>query len=110
MSAPTILDATANDSLAAGRRRRPRPAAAAVSGGVLPATRKVLIAFAVLTLLAANQLLVVASFTDRYFAWTISVRADLGVPRRRVRRGLPARRARPPAATGGERSGWPWSP
>ena len=42
---------------------------------MLPATRKVLVAFAVLTLLATNQLVVVASFTDRYFAWTISVRA-----------------------------------
>jgi hypothetical protein len=42
---------------------------------VLPATRKVLVAFTVLTLLAANQLLVVASITDRYFAWTISLRA-----------------------------------
>jgi hypothetical protein len=44
------------------------------TGGVLVATRRVLIAFAVLTALAANQLLVVASFTDRLFAWTISVR------------------------------------
>jgi hypothetical protein len=42
--------------------------------GVLVATRRVLIAFAVLTALAANQLIVVASFTDRLFAWTISVR------------------------------------
>ena len=31
-------------------------------------------AFAVLTLLATNQLLVVAAFTDRFFAWTITVR------------------------------------
>jgi hypothetical protein len=46
----------------------------AASGRVLPATRKVLTAFAVLTLLAANQLLAVGSFTDRFFAWTISVR------------------------------------
>ena len=43
--------------------------------GILPATRKVLVAFAVLTLLAASQLLVVAGYTDEYFAWTISVRA-----------------------------------
>ena len=35
---------------------------------------RVLVAFAVLTALAANQLLVVASFTDRLFAWTIAVR------------------------------------
>jgi hypothetical protein len=44
------------------------------SGGVLTGTRRVLIAFSVLTLLATNQLLVVASYSDRYFAWTISVR------------------------------------
>ena len=44
------------------------------TGGVLVATRRVLVAFAVLTALAANQLLVVASFTDRLFAWTIAVR------------------------------------
>jgi hypothetical protein len=42
--------------------------------GVLVATRRVLVAFAVLTLLATNQLLVVGAFTDRFFAWTISVR------------------------------------
>jgi hypothetical protein len=44
------------------------------SGGVLQGTRLVLIAFAVLTLLATNQLLVVAAYSDQYFAWTISVR------------------------------------
>ena len=44
------------------------------SGGVLVATRRVFMAFAVLTLLATNQLLVVGAFTDRFFAWTISVR------------------------------------
>ena len=44
------------------------------SGGVLVATRRVLIAFAVLTLLATNQLLVMGGYTDRYFAWTIKVR------------------------------------
>jgi hypothetical protein len=44
------------------------------SGGVLPATRRVFVAFAALTLLATYQLLVVGAFTDRYFAWTISVR------------------------------------
>lgn len=41
---------------------------------ILVSTRRVLLAFAALTALAANQLLVVASFTDRLFAWTISVR------------------------------------
>jgi hypothetical protein len=44
------------------------------SGGVLVATRRVFVAFAVLTLLATNQLLLVGAFTDRFFAWTISVR------------------------------------
>ncbi len=75
MSAPTILDAAANDQArfrAADHDRDLRPLGL---GGVLPSTRKVLLAFAVLTLLATNQLVVVASFTDRYFAWTISVRA-----------------------------------
>ncbi len=43
-------------------------------GGILPATRRVFIAFAVLTLLATTQLLVVGAYTDRFFAWTISVR------------------------------------
>ena len=52
----------------------PAQAATLTVGGVMVATRRVLIAFAVLTMLAANQLLVVASFTDRLFAWTISVR------------------------------------
>ena len=37
-------------------------------------TRRVFVAFAVLTPLATNQLLVVATFTDRFFAWTITVR------------------------------------
>jgi hypothetical protein len=45
-------------------------------GGVLPGTRRVFVAFAMLTLLAAGQLLVVGAFTDRYFAWTISVRPN----------------------------------
>jgi hypothetical protein len=43
-------------------------------GGILIPTRRVFVAFAVLTLLATNQLLVVAGYTDRYFAWTIAVR------------------------------------
>ena len=75
VSAPWTLDATVDEPSARGvgvGDNRIRPAA---SGDVLPATRKVLLAFAVLTLLATNQLLVVGSFTDRYFAWTISVRA-----------------------------------
>ena len=60
------------------QRRRPQPTVAEdrplTTDGVLVATRRVLVAFAVLTLLATNQLLVVARFTDRFFAWTISVR------------------------------------
>jgi hypothetical protein len=71
MSAPTILDAPTHDSIRTPVGTTP----ALAPRPVLPATRKVLVAFAVLTLLAANQLLVVASFTDRWFAWTISVRA-----------------------------------
>ena len=43
-------------------------------GGVLIPTRRVFVAFAALTLLATYQLLVVGAFTDRYFAWTISIR------------------------------------
>jgi hypothetical protein len=72
MSAPTTIDAPRHDSTndrVATTRTALRPQR------ILPATRTVLVAFAVLTLLATNQLLVVASFTDRYFAWTISVRA-----------------------------------
>jgi hypothetical protein len=72
MFASSVLDAPAHDPIdgridPVDREGPPAP--------VLPATRAVLVAFAVLTLLAANQLLVVAGFTDRYFAWTISVRA-----------------------------------
>src|ERR671917_1489943 len=74
MSAPCTLDAAGNDSSRRGVIVEDNLIRPAVSDGVLPATRKVLVAFAVLTLLAANQLLVVASFTDRYFAWTISAR------------------------------------
>ena len=75
MSAPCTLDAATPELV-----RRPvvlddQPERPTVTDRVLPATRKVLVAFAVLTLLAANQLLVVGSFTDRYFAWTISLRA-----------------------------------
>jgi hypothetical protein len=72
MSAPTTLDVPTIDS---ARGRAVMPTSDLRPLRVLPATRKVLVAFAVLTLLATNQLLVVASFTDRYFAWTISLRA-----------------------------------
>ena len=43
-------------------------------GEVLAPTRAVLMAFAALTLLATNQLVVLADHTDRFFAWTILVR------------------------------------
>jgi hypothetical protein len=46
------------------------------AGSILPATRRVFVGFAVLTLLATNQLLLVGAFTDRYFAWTILVRPN----------------------------------
>ena len=46
------------------------------SAEILPATRRVLMAFAALTLLATNQLVVLAAHTDRYFAWTISARPN----------------------------------
>ena len=75
MSAPCTLDAATTEPV-----RRPvvfedQWARSADPDPVLPVTRKVLIAFAVLTLLASIQLLVVGGFTDRYFAWTISLRA-----------------------------------
>jgi hypothetical protein len=57
-----------------GRAVAEKPARPLTSGRVLVATRRVLIAFAVLTFLATNQLLVVGAYTDRYFAWTIKVR------------------------------------
>jgi hypothetical protein len=74
MSAPCTLDA-ATPELVRPVVLDDQPERPTVTDPVLPATRKVLVAFAVLTLLAANQLLVVGSFTDRYFAWTISLRA-----------------------------------
>src|SRR5215212_3515164 len=75
MSAPCTLDVTTPEP---GRQTvvlEDQPTRPTAADRVLPATRKVLVAFAVLTLLAANQLLVVGSFTDRYFAWTIPLRA-----------------------------------
>jgi hypothetical protein len=75
MSAPCTLDAAPTEPVPRPLVLEDQPTRAAVADRVLPATRKVLVAFAVLTLLATNQLLVVGSFTDRYFAWTISLRA-----------------------------------
>ena len=75
MSAPCTLDATTPEPVHRSLGIEDQPTRPAVADRVLPATRKVLVAFAVLTLLATNQLLVVGSFTDRYFAWTISLRA-----------------------------------
>jgi hypothetical protein len=74
MSAPCTIDAS-SESVRRTVVIEDQPTRPPVADRVLPATRKVLVAFAVLTLLATNQLLVVGSFTDRYFAWTISVRA-----------------------------------
>ena len=45
-------------------------------GEVLAPTRAVLMAFAALTLLATNQLIVLADHTDRFFAWTILVKSN----------------------------------
>jgi hypothetical protein len=76
MSTPCIVGQTVPEldvGRAAGERHR---TPSATYGGVLPATRRVFVAFAMLTLLATNQLLVVGAFTDSYFAWTISVRPN----------------------------------
>ena len=48
----------------------------ATFGDVLAPTRRVFGAFAALTLLATNQLLVLADHTDRFFAWTILVKPN----------------------------------
>ena len=50
---------------------RVEPEQRASAGGVLPGTRWLLTAFAVLTVLAVGQLLVLADVADRYWAWTI---------------------------------------
>jgi hypothetical protein len=47
------------------------PAERVTPGGVLRGTRWLLMAFAVLTLLAVNQLFILADVADRYWAWTI---------------------------------------
>ena len=47
------------------------PAERVPPGGILRGTRVLLIAFAVLTALAVNQLLLLADVADRYWAWTI---------------------------------------
>jgi hypothetical protein len=47
------------------------PAERVPPGGVLRGTRWLLMAFAVLTLLAVNQLFFLADVADRYWAWTI---------------------------------------
>jgi hypothetical protein len=74
MSTPCNIDVATNDFdlRLAALEEQPTPR---TSDGVLVATRRVFVAFAVLTLLATNQLLVVGAYTDRYFAWTISLRA-----------------------------------
>ncbi len=60
MSTHTIRTLDRNSQLAIDR------------GAMLPSTRKVFVAFAVLTFLAAGTLLLLAGHTDRYFAWTIT--------------------------------------
>lgn len=45
-------------------------------GDVLGPTRGVFVAFTALTLLATNQLIVLADHTDRFFAWTIVLRPN----------------------------------
>lgn len=66
---------TTSDAAALSPAGTARPDVTA-PGDVRPATLRVLVAFAVLTLLATNQLLVLAAHTDRYFAWTISARPN----------------------------------
>jgi hypothetical protein len=48
-----------------------RPVSARDGRRVAPGTRTLLLVFAVLTLVATNQLFVLAAATDRWFAWTI---------------------------------------
>jgi hypothetical protein len=47
-------------------------------GALRTATRRVFVAFAIFTMLATNSLLVLGDQTDRYFAWTISIRPMSG--------------------------------
>jgi hypothetical protein len=47
-------------------------------GRILSGTRYLLVAFAVLTALATNQLLVLGGHTDRYWPWTIQSRPTVG--------------------------------
>ena len=56
-------------------RPAPEPPSVAGFGDVLAPTRGVLVAFTALTLLATNQLVVLADHTDRFFAWTIMLRS-----------------------------------
>jgi hypothetical protein len=74
MSALYTIDIATTNSRASRadiESRRVRPTK---TGRVLVSTRPVFQAFAVLTLLATHQLLVVGAYTDGYFAWTIKVR------------------------------------
>lgn len=61
---------------AAARTDRPSPALPTTTGAddLLPGTRVLLVAFALLTGLATNQLLVLGAHTERYWAWTITGR------------------------------------
>jgi len=54
---------------------RPGTAKPVRFGDVLAPTRAVFVAFTALTLLATHQLVVLADYTDRFFAWTIMLRS-----------------------------------
>jgi hypothetical protein len=73
MSPPTTIGLVTKDPAVNRSVPQDRPTLLPY-GGVLIPTRRVFVAFAALTLLATYQLLVVGAFTDRYFAWTISIR------------------------------------
>jgi hypothetical protein len=54
------------------KRSTSRPEKTGTTDRILPGTRAVLVAFAVFTLLAAIELVVLPASTDKYFAWTIA--------------------------------------
>src|SRR3954470_9135823 len=66
-----------SDEMALGTDLRPVPAGTA-SDEIRPGTRYLLVAFAVLTALATNQLLVLGEHTERYWPWTIQSRPTVG--------------------------------
>jgi hypothetical protein len=68
---PSTNAGSTADTQGAGRTGRLEQGKHATADGVQTGTRAVLVAFAVFTLLATNQLLMLTASTDRYFAWTI---------------------------------------